>query len=315
MIFSWLLSPFICANVICPLLVLSFNPLEFQLLKISWKAQPVITFLGIEFDAAKSIIRLPNDKLSELIDLVRSWHSRKKCVKRELLSLIGSLSFACKVIKPGRIFLRRLIDLSTTVSKLHHHIDLTQPVRADLKMWSKFLQSWNGCSSFLSPPVSTDIINLFTDASFLGFGAYFDNLWFSEAWPDSVQAAITSRKINIAFLELFSVLVSVSSWGDILRHCQIVGFTDNEAIVSIWSSGSSKEPNLMALVRVLFFLSVEFNCSITFHHVPGKWNLFADLLSRLQVQEFKLACPTAAPQPSIIPDSIMATLDEILQDL
>ena len=100
MIFSWLLSPFICANVICPLLVLSFNPLEFQLLKISWKAQPVITFLGIEFDAAKSIIRLPNDKLSELIDLVRSWHSRKKCVKRELLSLIGSLSFACKVIKP-----------------------------------------------------------------------------------------------------------------------------------------------------------------------------------------------------------------------
>lgn len=130
-----LLPSFMYVNVICPLHVLSFNLLEFQLLKISWKAQSQLS-LGIEIDAAKSIIRLPNDKLLELIDLVRSWRSMKKCVKRELLSLIGSLSFACKVIKPGRIFLRQPIDLSTTLSKLHHHIDLTHPERADLKMWS-----------------------------------------------------------------------------------------------------------------------------------------------------------------------------------
>ena len=130
-----------------------------------------------------------------------------------------------------------------------------------------------------------------------------------------MQAGITSRETNIAFLELLSILVAISIWLVILRHRQIVVFTDNEAIVSILSSGTSKNPNLIALVRVLFFLSVEFSCSTTFCHVPGKWNLLADLLSRLQVQEFNLACPTAAPQPSIIPDSIMATLDEILQDL
>lgn len=94
---------------------------------------------------------------------------------------------------------------------------------------------------------------IFTDASFLGFGAYFDNLWFSDVWPKSVQAGITSRETNIAFLELLSILVAISIWLVILRHRQIVVFTDNEEIISICSSGSSKDPNLMALVRVLSF--------------------------------------------------------------
>ena len=56
----------------------------------------------------------------------------KKFTKRELLSLIGSLSFACKVVKPGRMFLRRLIDLSTSVTNLNHHISLSSEARADI---------------------------------------------------------------------------------------------------------------------------------------------------------------------------------------
>ena len=82
-----------------------------------------LVFLGIKIDSLNSCIHLPEDKLTSLSASVVTWVHRKKCIKSELLSLVG-LSFACKVIKLGRIFLRRLIDLSTTVSKLHHHIDL-----------------------------------------------------------------------------------------------------------------------------------------------------------------------------------------------
>ncbi len=34
--------------------------------------------------------------------LIRDWESKKSCTKRELLSLIGYLQHACRVIKPGR---------------------------------------------------------------------------------------------------------------------------------------------------------------------------------------------------------------------
>ena len=72
----------------------------------------VITYLGIEIDTVNFVIRLPQDKLQSLMQSLQDWQKRKKCTKKELLSLIGSLFFACKVVKCGRMFLRRLIDLS-----------------------------------------------------------------------------------------------------------------------------------------------------------------------------------------------------------
>ena len=38
------------------------------------------------------------------------------CTKRELLSLIGLLQHAAKVVVPGRTFVRRLINLSSSRS-------------------------------------------------------------------------------------------------------------------------------------------------------------------------------------------------------
>ena len=81
-------------------------------------------YLGIEIDTVSNSIRLPEAKFSELSSILLQWNRQKKCTKRELLSLIGSLSFASKVVKPGCMFLRRLIELSTTVASLNHHVSL-----------------------------------------------------------------------------------------------------------------------------------------------------------------------------------------------
>ena len=76
----------------------------------------VITFLGILLGTVKMELHLPYDKSEALTSLLRQWSTtKKKATKREILSLIGKLSFAAKVIPAGRIFLRRLIDLSTSV--------------------------------------------------------------------------------------------------------------------------------------------------------------------------------------------------------
>ena len=88
-----------------------------------------IVCLGIEIDSIEQIVKLPADKLSELMSMLDFWCNRRKCMKRELLSLIGKLCFAAKVVRPGRIFLRRLIDLSTSVTELHHHITLNASAR------------------------------------------------------------------------------------------------------------------------------------------------------------------------------------------
>ncbi|XP_057312220.1 uncharacterized protein LOC130653724 [Hydractinia symbiolongicarpus] len=57
-----------------------------------------LTYLGIEIDSQQRIIRLPANKYRELHKALLAWSGRKKCTKRELLTLIGSLSFAAKVV-------------------------------------------------------------------------------------------------------------------------------------------------------------------------------------------------------------------------
>ncbi|KAL5509626.1 hypothetical protein EMCRGX_G005026 [Ephydatia muelleri] len=103
-----------------------------------------ITFLGITINIALQQLRFPPDKLQEMTLLIKSWLGKHKTTKRDLLSLIGKLSFAAKVVPSGRHFLRRLIELSITVSKLHHHIHLNVEAREDIIWWNRFLPSWNG---------------------------------------------------------------------------------------------------------------------------------------------------------------------------
>ena len=92
----------------------------------------VITFLPIEIDTMNFIIPLPQDKLQSLMQSLQDWQTRKKCTKKELLSLIDSLSFTFKVVKRGRMLLRQLIDLSTKVSCLKSFIGLTVEAREDI---------------------------------------------------------------------------------------------------------------------------------------------------------------------------------------
>ena len=55
-------------------------------------------YLGIEIDFIEQIVKLPADKLSELMSMLDFWWNHRKCTKRELLSLIGKLCFAAKVV-------------------------------------------------------------------------------------------------------------------------------------------------------------------------------------------------------------------------
>ena len=86
-----------------------------------------ITFLGIVIDTNAMTASISNERKSLMLEELQLFVQCKKCTKRELLSLIGKLSFACKVVPAGHIFLHHLIDLSMTVKYVHHHIRQNPP--------------------------------------------------------------------------------------------------------------------------------------------------------------------------------------------
>ena len=105
-----------------------------------------LSVLGIEIDTVAMQLRLPADKLRRLQEATAAWRGRKCCTKRELLSLIGSLQHAATVIRPGRSFVRRMIDLSCSRKHVEARIRLNREFRSDLEWWFHLAAVWNGVS-------------------------------------------------------------------------------------------------------------------------------------------------------------------------
>ena len=107
-----------------------------------------LELLGIELDSENQQARISDERREEIMGLLLTWRSRKYCTKRQLQSLIGKLNFVCYVCRPGRTFLRRMINLTTGVKHTTHHIRLNKSFFKDVSWWITFLNDWNGQSFF-----------------------------------------------------------------------------------------------------------------------------------------------------------------------
>ena len=60
-----------------------------------------LTFLGIVLDMQEKQARLPDDKLMRIKCQLSTWLHQKKATKMEVLSLVGLLQHASKIVRPG----------------------------------------------------------------------------------------------------------------------------------------------------------------------------------------------------------------------
>ena len=91
-------------------------------------------------------MRLPQGRLEELKQLIAKRMARKAGKKRNILSLIGKLAHAAKIIVSGHIFLMCMIDMAHKAKQLDHWIHLTTDFKSNLAWWQCFIDYWNGLS-------------------------------------------------------------------------------------------------------------------------------------------------------------------------
>ena len=259
---------------------------------------------GIEVDTLQMQARLPQDKLEAAITLVRAFSRRRKVTLRELQSLIGTMNFACKVVVPGRPFLRRLSDLTMGIAKPHFHIRLGQEARLDLAAWLLFLENYNGSSLLINDLWhSSETLELFTDASGFGFAGVLKGQWFQGQWPPSWLG------LNIAIKELYPIVLALYLWPGFLADKRLLVLCDNEAVVYVINSQTSKNKELMSLIRTMTVSLMRNNVVLRAKHVPGKKNIMADALSRFQDtpvlrKKYGLAQVKSVIPPGLLPWSV-----------
>lgn len=264
--------------------------------------------LGIELDTVAEIARLPSDKLSAICQILELWSRRKWCIKKDLQSLIGTLHHACKVAWPGRTFLRRMIDLLCCFRNDNHPIRLNIEFKKDLAWWKEFSSTWNGVSFFLFPGLEPiPAYEVGSDASgTLGYGAFMQSEWFNGSWlPSQLQ-------LSIAYKELFPVVLSAHIWSHHWSRKRILFRVDNEAVVYILNSRTSKDPNIMHLLRNLLLLAARHHFSFSAIHVPGIHNGIADALSRFNWQAFRSLAPSAHNLPVQVSPQVLAQLSLVI---
>ena len=111
-------------------------------------------------------------------------------------------------------------------------------------------------------------------------------------WTSSDVLHLASDASRFAFGALFS-----NAW--------ILFFTDNTAVVEVISKQTSKHPPLMQLIRQLVVACMQLSVAFRAKHIPGKLNLVADMISRLQMSNARKVQPELDSHPTSIPTHLV----------
>ncbi|XP_061470916.1 uncharacterized protein LOC133379514 isoform X1 [Rhineura floridana] len=264
---------------------------------------PILTFLGIEIDTLAQCCRLPLLKLDLLREKVAHILASRKTTLLAPQELSGLLNFACRVIAPGRAFLRRVYDAMSQLSHLRHHIRVSAALKADLIVWSAFLREFNGVFFWRHDRLLEAELQVHSDASgSFGFGVIFGDSWCHGSWPETwVQEGLVR---DLTLLEFFPIVVAVYLWPDRLRDTTVHFWCDNLSTVHVINSLTSKNPRVVHLVHAFVLHCLQFNILFLARHVPGIDNGIADALSRNQMERFRQLAPWSRAQPDVVPPTL-----------
>ena len=268
-----------------------------EIIRDSWAAESIqkacqsgsrMVFLGTLIDTDRMVLEVAPDRLRELHKLLQCWLSKTSASKKQTQSLIGVLQFVVICVKPGRVFMARLLNFLRECPQLGEAI-IPEEVKADINWWVTFLPFYNGVSlipeRFWSNPDSI----IACDACLTGAGGWCQGKYFHTAFPQRIQAL----GMHINGLEMLTLTVALKVWGKFLAGKKVTMLCDHLSSVVGVQTGRARDPFLQACLRELVFLQARWECQIRMQHIRREDNRLLDLLSRWDLvpkhrEEFRL---------------------------
>jgi hypothetical protein len=238
----------------------------------------IMIFLGILFNSRTMTMEVTEDRLQEIKLLVVCWLNKTNATLRELQSLIGKLNFVAACVRPGRIFINRLLNWLRSINEFHPHKEIEIPsyVRQDLLWWEKFLSQYNGISIMLYEDWSKPDEIFSTDSCLSGCGGFFNGRFFHSEFSEQIKR----RELDIGMLELITVIVALKLWGIYFRGKRIIVYCDNLSVCQILNTGRSRSEGFQNGLREVCYLTAINECEIKAVHLSSEENRIADSLSR-----------------------------------
>ena len=106
--------------------------------------------------------------------------------------------------------------------------------------------------------------------------------------------------------DLVLILFSCVAWPPLLTKQSVLVQCDNLSLVEALAKGSSRDTEVMRLLRCLWFYVAFYDIELQTTHITGSLNCTADHLSRNNMQSFFSLHPTGIPPASSSPPVIAA---------
>lgn len=233
-------------------------------------------FLGIICDSVKMTLEISIERLTEIDLILLEWVGKEFASKREIQSLVGKLNFVGCCVRPGRVFISRILNWLRYIYQDVKKSEVPELVKKDILWWKKFLPLYNGVSMMLIEEWSKPDEIFSSDACMTGCGGMFKEHFFHVEFPD----AIVNEQLHINALEMLTVVVCLKLWGTKLRGKRIIIKCDNQVTVTVINTGKSRNQFLQSCLREICFVAAINEFELRAVHIAGVDNRLADMLSR-----------------------------------
>lgn len=237
--------------------------------------------LGIMVNTDDMTFSVPQERVLELRNELSKWLEKSFYSRRQLQSLLGKLVFVSACVRPGRVFMSRLLnclrDMKTTSGKVN------DDMITDIKWWLSFLEHFNGVTLIQHQLHQFSDIRFTTDASLHSGGA----TCFVECITFNFPPEIASQSLHINALELYALVIALRHWAPRLAGSFFLLSCDNEATVQVVNSGRCRDKFMQRCLRQLWFTCARYDLQVHVQHIPGSHNSLADCLSRWDHQHYR----------------------------
>ena len=228
-------------------------------------------------------------KLTKLLDIILKV---KYCDLRFLFKVSGTLMHYSQINKIIKVLCIKFIKV------IYSYIDLNEPIRKQLnniiflplwfrthfKIWKYYISGFKQFT--IDSVINSYNTHLFiaTDSTLITYGIYCNGYYISDILPKEIIG------LPVHICEAWTVIQALFIFKKLLKNKNIIVYCDNKPTCDImtkyWCKNLQWEPYLFTRAKYM----MDYNCIIDVKHVAGVCNIFADKLSRAQINKFKQNC-------------------------
>ena len=114
------------------------------------------------------------ERLEALMGELSDWEQRISCSLKDVQRIIGKLQFVCAVVRPGRVFLARMLEFLCNMP-YEKRSKITADFRRDIRWWRIYLPQFNGTCVLWMTQVKKPGETAASDSCLMGMGAISGN--------------------------------------------------------------------------------------------------------------------------------------------